>query len=263
VPSTSARIASPPAAPPTAVLDTLRRAYPEAACALTHDNPFQLLVATILSAQCTDARVNLVTPALFAAHPDAASMSRASQEEIEAIIRSTGFFRNKATSIRGASQRIVAAFAGRVPETMDELLTLPGVARKTANVVLGVGFGIAAGVVVDTHVERLSRRLGLSRGANPVAIEQDLMRTIPQDAWIEWSHLLIFHGRQVCKARAPMCGPCPLRAACPSAPYFLAGKRPPWEPKAAPGRRAGTTGRPTVVARSKRGRAGASAGKKK
>ncbi|HEU4724331.1 MAG TPA: endonuclease III [Candidatus Eisenbacteria bacterium] len=219
---------APSAAP---LVAALHRAYPDAACALTHHDPFQLLIATILSAQCTDARVNIVTPVLFAAFPDAASMSRAGQEEIEAIIRSTGFFRNKAKSIRGASARIVSEFGGRVPSTMEELLTLPGVARKTANVVLGVGFGIAVGVVVDTHVERLSRRLGLSKGKNAVAIEQELMRVVPREEWIAVSHLLIDHGRQVCQARKPACARCPVTSFCPSARYFLAGKTPPAERK--------------------------------
>lgn len=213
------------------VIAALHRAYPDAACALTHHDPFELLVATILSAQCTDVRVNLVTPKLFAAYPDAAGMSRAGQEELESIIRSTGFYRNKAKSIRGASSRIVEEFGGRVPKTMDELLTLPGVARKTANVVLGVGYGIADGVVVDTHVERLSRRLGLSKGKNPEAIERDLMKVVPRERWIEISHLLIDHGRQVCKARKPACDRCPVAAHCPSARYFLAGKVPPGERK--------------------------------
>jgi endonuclease-3 len=213
------------------LIAALRRAYPDAACALTHHDPFQLLVATILSAQCTDVRVNMVTPKLFAAYPDAAEMSRAGQEELESIIRSTGFYRNKAKSIRGASSRIVEEFGGRVPKTMDELLTLAGVARKTANVVLGVGYGIADGIVVDTHVERLSRRLGLSKGKNPEAIEQDLMKVVPRDRWIEFSHLLIDHGRQICQARKPACDRCPVAALCPSARYFLAGKVPPVERK--------------------------------
>ena len=210
-----------------ALLDALKRAYPTAECALTHENPFQLLIATILSAQCTDARVNMVTPVLFARFPDPAAMSQASQEELEFIIRSTGFYRNKAKSIRGASARIVEAFGGVVPRTMHELLSLPGVARKTGNVVLGVGFGIADGVVVDTHVFRLSHRLGLSDGKNPEFVESDLMRVIPRDEWILLSHLLIFHGRQVCFARKPACVACPVADLCPSAPYFLAGKEPP------------------------------------
>ncbi|MEK7348367.1 MAG: endonuclease III [Candidatus Eisenbacteria bacterium] len=213
------------------MIAALHRAYPDAACALTHHDPFQLLVATILSAQCTDARVNMVTPKLFAAYPDAAAMSRAGQEELEAIIRSTGFYRNKAKSIRGAAARVVETFGGRVPKTMEELLTLPGVARKTANVVLGVGYGIADGIVVDTHVERLSRRLGVSKGKNPEAIEQDLMKVVPRERWIEFSHLLIDHGRQVCQARKPACDRCPVAALCPSARYFLAGKVPPAERK--------------------------------
>jgi endonuclease III len=210
-----------------ALIAGLRRAYPDATCALTHQDPFQLLVATILSAQCTDARVNMVTPVLFAAYPDALAMSRAGQEEIETIIRSTGFYRNKAKSIRAAAARLVETFGGVVPRTMEELLTLPGVARKTANVVLGVGYGIAAGVVVDTHVERLSHRLGLSRGKDPVAIEQDLMRLVPREDWIDLSHLLIFHGRQVCQARKPACDRCPVASLCPSAVYYLAGKESP------------------------------------
>ena len=213
------------------LIAALHRAYPDAACALLHHDPFQLLVATILSAQCTDVRVNMVTPKLFAEYPDAAAMSRAGQEDLETIIRSTGFYRNKAKSIRGASTRVMETFGGRVPKTMEELLTLPGVARKTANVVLGVGYGIAAGIVVDTHVERLSRRLGLSKGKSPEAIEQDLMKAVPREGWIEFSHLLIDHGRQVCQARKPACDRCPVASLCPSGRYFLAGKVPPGEKK--------------------------------
>lgn len=220
--------AKPDAAP---LIAALHRAYPDASCALTHHDPFQLLIATILSAQCTDARVNMVTPVLFAAYPDAAAMSRAGQEEIETIIRSTGFYRNKAKSIRGASARIVETFGGRVPNTMADLLSLPGVARKTANVVLGVGYGIADGIVVDTHVERLSRRLGLSKGKNPEVIEQELTKVVPRDEWIAFSHLLIDHGRQICQARKPACERCPVATYCPSAVYFLAGKLPPAERK--------------------------------
>lgn len=207
----------------------LRQAYPDAACALTHENPFQLLVSTILSAQCTDARVNMVTPTLFARYPGPAAMSGASQEELEAIIRSTGFYRNKSKSIRAASQRIVEAFGGNVPRTMEELLTLQGVARKTANVVLGTGFGIAAGVVVDTHVERIAKRLGLTRGKTAEEVEQDLMRILPREEWILFSHLLIFHGRRTCVARKPKCPECAVRDLCPSAAYFQSGKVPPWE----------------------------------
>jgi endonuclease-3 len=256
-----------------ALLDGLKREYPDATCALTHQNPFQLLVATILSAQCTDARVNQVTPVLFAAYPDPAAMSRAGQEELEAIIRSTGFYRNKAKSIRAASARLMEAYGGVVPRTMEELLTLPGVARKTANVVLGVGYGIAEGVVVDTHVERLSRRLGLSRGKDPVAIEQELMRALPREEWIGFSHLLIFHGRLTCRARKPACERCVVSALCPSGPIFLAGKVPPAEAKRA-ARKPGAGRTPVVAKRKKpparrraaRGRAPASTtrkGKKK
>jgi endonuclease III len=211
----------------------LEQAHPDAACALTHDNPFQLLVATILSAQCTDARVNMVTPALFARYPDAAAMSRASQADLEELVRTTGFFRNKSKAIRGASQRLVKEYGGVVPRSMEELLSLPGVARKTANVVLGVGHGIAEGVVVDTHVYRVSRRLGLTKGKDPGEIERDLMKTVPRDKWIEFAHLMIFHGRRVCVARKPRCEACAVLDLCPSGPYFLAGRVPPWERKVA------------------------------
>ena len=268
MPVTPPRPPAAPSAPPPAMplIDALKRAYPDAACALTHGNPFQLLVATILSAQCTDARVNLVTPGLFAEHPDAAAMSRVSQERLEAIVRSTGFFRNKAKAIRGASQRIQADFVGQVPRTMDELLSLPGVARKTANVVLGVGFGIADGVVVDTHVARLSRRLGLTRESAPEAIERDLMRILPREEWISFSHLLIDHGRRVCQARAPMCDRCALRALCPSAAHYLAGSKPPWERKAAGARPRSPAARapgPRPRAKASAVRAKAAVGKKK
>lgn len=211
----------------------LEEAHPDAACALTHDNPFQLLVATILSAQCTDARVNMVTPALFARYPDAAAMSRASQADLEELVRTTGFFRNKSKAIRGASQRLVEEYGGIVPRSMEELLSLPGVARKTANVVLGVGHGIAEGVVVDTHVYRVSRRLGLTKGKDPAEIERDLMKTVSRDKWILFAHLMIFHGRRVCVARTPRCEACAVLDLCPSGPYFLAGKVPPWERRAA------------------------------
>lgn len=235
------------------LIQRLEAAHPDAACALTHEDPFQLLVATILSAQCTDARVNQVTPALFARYPDAATMSRATQEELEALIRTTGFFRNKSKSIRGASERLVAAYGGVVPRTMEELLSLPGVARKTANVVLGVGHGVAEGVVVDTHVYRVSRRLGLTKGRNPAEVEKDLMGRIPRGKWIEFAHLLIFHGRRVCVARKPRCEACALFDLCPSGPYYVAGKVPPWDrgavKEAAPKRSAK---RPAVPARARR-----------
>lgn len=214
-----------------ALIERLKAAYPEAACALRHQDPFQLLVATILSAQCTDERVNKVTPALFARYPDAQAMKDAGVEAMEDLIRTTGFYHNKTKSLLGASRRLSEEFGGRVPSTMEELLTLPGVARKTANVVLGVGYGIAAGVVVDTHVHRLSRRLGLTRSVTPADVERDLMKIVPREEWILFAHLLIHHGRQVCVARKPRCAICPVRDLCPSAPYFLGGKVPPWERK--------------------------------
>ena len=207
----------------------LRAAHPDARCALRHADPFQLLVATILSAQCTDERVNMVTPALFARFPDAKAMGDADPAELEGIIRSTGFYRNKAKSIRGAARRIMDVYAGKVPDTMKELLTLPGVARKTANVVLGVGYGVAEGIVVDTHVDRLAHRLRLSRGKNPERVERDLMRIVPRGEWIDFAHLLIFHGRRICAARKPKCDICPVQGLCPSAPLFLRGSSPPGE----------------------------------
>jgi endonuclease III len=215
------------------LLERLRRAHPDAECALHHRNPFELLIATILSAQCTDARVNMVTPVLFERFPDPASMSRADREELESIIKSTGFFRNKAKSIQGASERLVGEFGGEVPRSMEEILKLPGVARKTASVVLGVSYRIAEGVVVDTHVYRVSRRLGLSRGKKVEEVEKDLMRILPHEDWIDYSHLIIFHGRRICQARKPRCGECPVADLCPSAKYFLNGKLPPWERTAA------------------------------
>ncbi|MCB9140277.1 MAG: endonuclease III [Caldilineaceae bacterium] len=199
------------------IIRRLHEAYPDAACELVHDDPLQLLVATILSAQCTDERVNKVTPALFAAYPTAEAFAEADIEELEEAVRSTGFYRNKAKNIQGAARRMVAEYDSQVPENMDDLLTLPGVARKTANVVLGVGYEIADGVVVDTHVKRLSNRLGLTQESTPEKIERDLMAIVPQDEWIEFSHLLIFHGRRVCKARKPDCAHCTLADLCPSA----------------------------------------------
>ncbi len=209
-----------------AIVALLGEAYPDAHCALNHRNPLQLLVATILSAQCTDVRVNIVTRGLFARYKTAADFAAASQEQLEGDIRSTGFFRNKAKSIRGAAARIESEFGGRVPETMDELLTLPGVARKTANVVLGTAFGINEGVVVDTHVSRLSQRLGLSKQTDPKKIEPDLMKLVPQDQWGRFSHLLIFHGRRCCTARKPKCADCPVSDLCPSAFTFDVQKKP-------------------------------------
>lgn len=194
---------------------TLSRTYPAAECALTHENPFQLLVATILSAQCTDERVNMVTPELFARYPDPPSLAEAPQKDVEKLIQSTGFFRNKAKNLRGAAQRITDEHGGQVPDDMEQLLRLPGVARKTANVVLGNAFGKNVGVVVDTHVRRLSRRLGLTEHTDPTKIERDLMAAFPRPKWAMLSHLLIFHGRQICNARKPDCPNCPLADDCP------------------------------------------------
>ncbi|HEX3986181.1 MAG TPA: endonuclease III [Acidobacteriaceae bacterium] len=196
------------------LLRRLRAAYPNAECALIHRSPWELLVATILSAQCTDARVNMVTPELFRKFPTPQAFAQASLPAIEEEIRSTGFYHNKAKSISGAAKAIVSEYRGRVPETMAELLPLPGVARKTANVVLGVAFGKAEGVVVDTHVLRLSYRLGLTRAEDPKKVEEDLMRVIPRDRWIAFSHEMIHHGRQICVARKPRCIDCPLETLC-------------------------------------------------
>jgi endonuclease-3 len=198
----------------TEILRRLAKHYPDAVCALHHRNAWELIVATILSAQCTDARVNLVTPVLFQRFPTPAALAKADAGEIEAIIRSTGFFRNKAKSIQGAAKLLVSEFHGRVPETMDELLTLPGVARKTANVVLGSWFKIADGVVVDTHVARITRRLELTKAETPERIEQDLMRVIPQKQWIDFSHRIIHFGRGICIARKPRCADCFLEDLC-------------------------------------------------
>ena len=197
-----------------AILEKLDEAYPAATCALQHSNAFQLLVATILSAQCTDERVNQVTRTLFPKYPSPEAFACANPRELQQDIRSTGFFRNKTKSIIGASRKIVEEFGGKVPRTMEEILTLPGVARKTANVVLGTAYGIPSGIVVDTHVQRLARRLDLSRNTDPKKIEQDLMQVIPQDKWILFSHQLIWHGRRVCQARKPRCAECNLEQIC-------------------------------------------------
>jgi endonuclease-3 len=199
------------------ILRLLRRAYPDAHCELVHRNPFELLVATILSAQCTDVRVNMVTPALFEKYPDAQAMAGGRQEDLEELIRSTGFYRNKAKNIRAASASLTEKHGGKVPRDLESLTVLPGVGRKTANVVLGNAYGIESGVVVDTHVGRLSQRLGLTKHRDPVKIEQDLIRLVPRDAWTLWSHLLIWHGRRRCFARKPDCDHCELSALCPSA----------------------------------------------
>jgi endonuclease-3 len=197
-----------------AILEKLEVAYPAVICALEHENPFQLLISTILSAQCTDERVNLVTATLFPKYPGAKAFAFANPKELEQDIRPTGFFRNKTKSIMGASRKILEEFQGEVPKTMEELLTLPGVARKTANVVLGTAFGIASGIVVDTHVQRLSQRLDLTKNTDPKKIEQDLIQIIPQERWILFSHQLIWHGRRVCRARKPKCLECNLEPLC-------------------------------------------------
>ena len=199
------------------LLARLKQAYPDAHCALEHTSPYELLVATLLSAQCTDARVNMVTPALFARYPGPAALARAAQADVEALVQSTGFFRNKAKNLIAMAQAVVAQHGGEIPRTMDELHALPGVGRKTANVVLGNAFGINAGVTVDTHVTRLSNLLGLTTQQDAVKIEQDLMRLVPQDDWTLISHLLIMHGRGTCIANRPRCGECVLAALCPSA----------------------------------------------
>jgi endonuclease III len=199
-----------------AILDALRKTYPGVVCALNHRSAWELTVATILSAQCTDVRVNLVTPALFKAFPTPKAMGAASLPELEELIRTTGFFRNKAKSIQGAARVVTEEFGGKVPQTMEEILRLPGVARKTGNVVLGSWFKIAVGVVVDTHVMRLSRRLELTKETAPEKVEKDLVKILPQDRWIAFSHELIHHGRQICVARKPRCVDCTLERICSS-----------------------------------------------
>lgn len=199
------------------ILIRLKRLYPEAPCTLNYETPVQLLVATILSAQCTDERVNQVTPALFAQFPDAAAFAGADLEELQNLIRSTGFYRNKGKNIQAACRLIVEKFGGQVPKRMELLLELPGVARKTANVVLGHAYDIHQGVTVDTHVKRLSYRLGLTEETDPVRVERDLMRLLPQPDWENWSIRLVYHGRAVCKARKPECYACVLADLCPSA----------------------------------------------
>ena len=199
-----------------AILKGLDEAYPDVECALTHRSPWELLVATILSAQCTDVRVNMVTPELFRRFPTPAAMAKATLPELEDLIRTTGFFRNKAKSIQGAARKIVNEFNGQVPQTLAELITIPGAARKTANVVLGVCFGKAEGVVVDTHVFRIARRLGLAKTETAEKVEQELMQILPQNRWIAFSHQLIHHGRQICEARKPKCDRCNLEQLCHS-----------------------------------------------
>jgi endonuclease III len=194
----------------------LEATYPDAKCSLDHRNAYELLVATILSAQCTDVRVNMVTPSLFARFPNPEALAEADREDLEKRIQSTGFFRNKTKSLLGMARALVDKHRGRVPSTMDELTKLPGVGRKTANVVLGNAFGLNEGIVVDTHVTRVSFRLGLTRESDAVKIEQDLIKIVPREKWTLFSHLLIFHGRQICVARRPLCEKCPLWDLCPS-----------------------------------------------
>ncbi|NJR48588.1 MAG: endonuclease III [Leptolyngbyaceae cyanobacterium CSU_1_3] len=199
------------------ILIRLKRLYPEAPCTLDYDTPVQLLVATILSAQCTDERVNLVTPELFRRFPDAAALAGADLTKLEELVRSTGFYRNKAKNIQGACRLIMTEFGGEVPQRMEELLRLPGVARKTANVVSAHAYGVNLGVTVDTHVKRLAYRLGLTQNTEPIKIERDLIKLIPQPDWENWSIRLIYHGRAVCNARKPQCDRCALSDLCPSA----------------------------------------------
>lgn len=203
------------------IIKRLKKAYPDAHCALVHSNPFELLVATILSAQCTDERVNIVTANLFRKYRGPQDFIDVSQAELEKDVHSTGFFRNKAKNIKAASQRIVEVYGGEIPQTMEEILTLGGVARKTANVVLGNAFGIASGVVVDTHVSRLSQRLGLTTEKTPEKIERDLEKLVPKKYWIMFPHWMIFHGRQICNARKPKCSECTLADICPSRHIFI------------------------------------------
>ena len=197
-----------------AILAKLDEAYPNATCELNHKNSFELLIATILSAQCTDVRVNQVTETLFKKYPDARAFAYANPSALEQEIRPTGFFRNKTKSVMGASKGILENFGGEVPRTMEEILTLPGVARKTANVVLGTAYGIPGGIVVDTHVQRIANRLDLTRNEDPKKIEQDLMQVIPKDKWILFSHQIIWHGRRICQARKPKCVECNMESLC-------------------------------------------------
>jgi endonuclease III len=207
------------------IIRILRKEFPSSRTALDFENPLQILVATILSAQCTDERVNKVTPGLFAKYPTAAAYAAADRTELENEIRSTGFFRNKAKAIIGAAGRIVEEFGGRVPDTMAQLVTLPGVARKTANIVLSAGYGKAEGIAVDTHVRRLAGRLGLSRETDPDKIERDLLEIVPRTAWFDFNTLLVNHGRKTCQARKPNCPECPIRRLCPSARIFFPGRK--------------------------------------
>ncbi|HEU4827752.1 MAG TPA: endonuclease III [Gemmatimonadales bacterium] len=235
----------------------LKGLYPDAHCELDHRDAFELLCATILSAQCTDARVNLVSPTLFARYPDARTLAGARQEELEEIIRSTGFFRNKAKSLIGMARAVVERHGGTIPRTMDELQSLPGVGRKTANVILGNAFGINEGVTVDTHVGRLSRLLGLTKHDDPGKVELDLMKLAPREEWALLSHLLIFHGRRVCIARRPQCDRCILADLCPSA--FIAPGAPP-APVSRPAPSAARATREAPAAAPARGRSAGARG---
>jgi endonuclease-3 len=208
------------------IIRRLKRTYPGAKCSLNHSNAFELLIATILSAQCTDERVNIVTADLFRKYTKPEDYLRVSPRELEKDIQSTGFFRNKTKSIQGTSKTLIAEYGGEVPHTMDELLELPGVARKTANVVLGNAFGIKAGVVVDTHVSRLSHRLNFSQQKTAEKIEQDLIEIVPRKDWVFFPHLMIYHGRKICKARAPLCDECQIEKQCPSS-FLKTGVMPP------------------------------------
>lgn len=198
------------------ILLRLKETYPDATCTLNYESPVQLLVATILSAQCTDERVNKVTPGLFAKYPDVSAIAHSDREDLETLVRSTGFYRNKAKNIQASCQMILTDFGGELPQEMAQMLKLPGVARKTANVVLAHAFGIIEGVTVDTHVKRLSKRLGLTENTNPVAVERDLMKLLPQPDWENWSIRLVYHGRAVCNAKKPQCPNCVLADLCPA-----------------------------------------------
>jgi len=236
------RALKPTAAFAARILDALERIHPEARCALSSQNAFELAVATILSAQCTDERVNLVTPQLFARYPDPAALAAAAPAELEAIIRSTGFFRAKAKSLVGFAKGLVERHAGEVPRTMAELVPLPGIGRKTANVVLGHAYGVNEGIAVDTHVLRVTNRLGLARGDDPLKVEAQLMALVPRERWTRTTDLLIFHGRKVCDARRPACGSCPLFADCrwESRQAWASGGAPPARRRPAARPRAGT-----------------------
>jgi endonuclease-3 len=202
------------------IITIMRKAYPSSRTALRHENPFQILVATILSAQCTDEKVNQITPSLFQKYPTPADFASADKDELEAEIRPTGFFRNKAKSIINASKKIVEDFGGVVPDNMEDLISLPGVARKTANIVLSSAFNKAEGIAVDTHVKRLSYRLGLSQEKDPDKIEKDLMQIVPKKYWLEFNYMLVNHGRKICQARKPLCPQCVVKQLCPSAQDF-------------------------------------------